>query len=398
MHFIARFASVLLLLSAGLLFGNSPELPDEVSRFKLLFAGDLMGHEANWNMDSFTRIYHGVRPILAGADYCFINLETPVDDSIPWQTFPKFNVHYEYVAPAVFAGFNVFSLANNHTLDQGVKGVNATLNNMKDLNDWSVRVFDKPVRYSGLHIKGEREWTMVHWVDRGVRFGFIAITEITNEHDPTRMVNIVDIKSAEAKKPFLRWLSQEASVLDVVVISVHNGVEYSTTTTRDFKIFAQELSNAGATFVWGHHPHVLQNWYFLDRQGRHATLVLPSMGNFISGQISKLGPKDWNLDRALTGDSLLLQVELSVKPEKQDQNKICFQKLNPILIGAFKASDNGILVRSYADLLTNAQEPWRTYYRARFRLLTRWLPATRAPSLFAVPVSAPRVNGMFPSD
>ena len=74
-------------------------------------------------MKDFSLIWKNVKPLFETEGLHFINLETPVHDKRPYENYPFFNVKKAYVEAALDAGFNVFSLANNHTNDQGKEGI-----------------------------------------------------------------------------------------------------------------------------------------------------------------------------------------------------------------------------------------------------------------------------------
>ena len=67
------------------------------------------------------------------------------------------------------------------------------------------------------------------------------------------------------------------------MVSYHCGAEYSDTPAPGLDAFLDRLASCGATVVYGHHPHVLQAPRFVYG-GLSRRLVLPSMGNFVSGQ------------------------------------------------------------------------------------------------------------------
>src|SRR5574344_1747748 len=82
-------------------------------------------------MRDYSDIYRDVQPLRASDFLSFGNLEMPVADSLPLSTYPRFNVHGPYVDAAIAGGFDVFSLANNHSNDQGSRGIGETLDLMK---------------------------------------------------------------------------------------------------------------------------------------------------------------------------------------------------------------------------------------------------------------------------
>ena len=94
---------------------------------ELLFAGDIMAHSNNYHISSFDKIWRDVKHLIDGNDFAFANIEAPVDTTKPVSNYPNFNMPQNYVQAAVDAGFNVFSLCNNHSNDQYLEGIKETL-------------------------------------------------------------------------------------------------------------------------------------------------------------------------------------------------------------------------------------------------------------------------------
>jgi poly-gamma-glutamate synthesis protein (capsule biosynthesis protein) len=69
----------------------------------------------------------------------------------------------------------------------------------------------------------------------------------------------------------------------LVVVSIHWGAEYQGGAIDRQKSLAGQFAQAGATLIWGHHPHVLQPAAWIETaQGK--TLVLYSLGNALFDQ------------------------------------------------------------------------------------------------------------------
>jgi len=83
--------------------------------------------------------------------------------------------------------------------------------------------------------------------------------------------------------------------VDLLVVSMHWGIEYSHGISKEQKTIAKYLSELGVDVVVGHHPHVVEPIEWIDD-----TLVIYSLGNFISSQIG--------IER-LTG--LMVQVDIT---------------------------------------------------------------------------------------
>lgn len=105
---------------------------------KISFTGDLMalipenkaaynGHEYDYRP-----VFSKISEVLKESDYEIGNLETPLGgEDLRFTDDPTiFNTPTEFALAAKEAGFNFFSLANNHCLDRGIKGLDNTLENL----------------------------------------------------------------------------------------------------------------------------------------------------------------------------------------------------------------------------------------------------------------------------
>ena len=156
-----KFLTLIPLFCICALFTGCASLHEpETKQIKLLFGGDIMAHKPNFNMKNYSKIWDGIRTIVQESDLAFANIEAPVADSLPYSSYPNFNMHGEYPEQAIEAGFNVFSLINNHSNDQGLGGIQETY-------EWSEKIEKKyaeagnPLYFSGL--KKEPDATADFW-------------------------------------------------------------------------------------------------------------------------------------------------------------------------------------------------------------------------------------------
>ncbi len=77
----------------------------------------------------YSPIFREIAQTLNASDYVIGNLETPIGgEDLGWTCDETvFNTPVQFVEAAVSAGFNCFSLANNHCLDRGIEGLDKTL-------------------------------------------------------------------------------------------------------------------------------------------------------------------------------------------------------------------------------------------------------------------------------
>jgi poly-gamma-glutamate synthesis protein (capsule biosynthesis protein) len=297
--------------------GESPR-----GELTLTFLGDTMAHDVNFIIKDFSVVYDGVKDILLSDDLTFSNLEAPVDETLPYKTYPRFNIHRDYVQATIDAGIEVFPLANNHSLDQGVEGVYQTLGSLMILRDEN----DMKIHFSGTRGNKEQEYKPVEIRKKGWRIGFISVTQFLNGYSRTPYVYIMNYNNKDDAKTFLSFVKETAGDYDLFIISYHAGGEYKLEPEPEKVEYFRKLINAGADIVYGHHPHVLQPYEKISVQGS-TKLILYSMGNFISGQRWSREPYDLEHYRSYTGDSIILRTGIV-----DTENGPSVQKIEPILI------------------------------------------------------------------
>lgn len=210
----------------------------------------------------------GIQPLLSGADIAFGNLECAISERGQRQ-----DKGYTFRASPVvtdgltYAGFDVLSLANNHTGDFGHVALTDTLAILEEVGIVAVG--------AGETITEARRLQVVE--ANGLRVGFLAYNEIgpswfaATESRPG--CALMDVEAMRADVAAAR------RQVDVVVVSCHWGVEYTPYPTAYQREVAQALAEAGAHLVLGHHPHVVQGLGYYPQ-----ALVAFSLGNFVFDQ------------------------------------------------------------------------------------------------------------------
>ena len=277
----------------------------------LLFAGDIMAHKPNYAMSDYSLIWKDVAPLASSCDFAFANIEAPVDDSLPCSAYPRFNMHREYPEAAIRAGFNVFSLVNNHSNDQGLSGMIRT-------REWAEKTegeytgAEREVFFSGLKKSGgdaigykiikKNGWTIV----------FCAVTEVLNEKDHIEYMDYVPPTQA-AREAFgnrIRHIRAEHPC-DIFILSIHANVpEYVRSVSPAQRSYYYKLLDCGADIIWANHPHVVQEREFIGKKSerRFSKLILYANGNTISAQRHKPAFDAPSSPHEYTGDGLLYKV------------------------------------------------------------------------------------------
>lgn len=370
-HVCAFFLIASLLSCASTPKIQTVEDSDQTANAPLVltFAGDIMAHSVNFNMRDYDSIYRDTRERLLKDDISFGNFETPVDDSRPLSTWPRFNVHKNYLTAAIRGGFDAFSLANNHSNDQGEKGIAATRSAFAKIAD--DKAFTGRVVTSGLKSARGQSLKPVIIEKRGWRVLFLAVTEILNSFDGSREFVYYVAPTETSRAAFLADIARmrAENPCDVFVLSIHsNEPEYVREASADKRRWFYALAQAGADVVWGNHPHVVQPWETVQvpERGRNA-LLLYSMGNFISGQRFEINKANPGSSREYTGDSALIQATF-------------LDRGTSVSVEAFPVTNytdptEGVVVKSFTGAFVDTLSPsLKRYYEKRYALMSSYLP------------------------
>ncbi len=231
---------------------------------------------ANYDGYDFDFAYQGVEDMLKGFELSILNQETPIaNDTVPPSDYPLFNSPTQLGDKMIDLGFNAISHCNNHILDKGEAGLLATL------DYWESR----DTLVYGAYRDEESLNTIPLMEINGITFSFVGFMEHTNmlylpENSPARLVYT---KETEKMKELIEKAN---GISDVVVVSVHWGIEITNQITDEQKQLARDFTDWGADLIIGTQPHAVQSMEYIQRQDGTSSFVAYSLGNFISAQNS----------------------------------------------------------------------------------------------------------------
>lgn len=241
--------------------------------------------------------FRKIAPVLAAADITFVNLESPFSDRGPYrETGLIFHAPPDAIAGLALAGVDVVSTANNHSRDCGVHGVEYTI-------QWLQSHGIAPV---GSGDSAAQAHAGVILVRHGVRFGFLAYTydqKNGNWPDDDDRIAMTDTETMKTDVATLR------KRCDVVIVSMHNGVEYARKPSRSQMEFAHAAIDSGALLVIGHHPHVIQ-----PSESYKQGLIYYSLGNFVFDQYQRVATQHGEIvDVTMAGPSIKAARTIPIK-------------------------------------------------------------------------------------
>lgn len=264
--------------------------------------GDVLPHEglaeqAYASYNGFESLWTKLVPYISAAGFAYANLEGPTAEGVagsgvlmadPGPTLDRnvytgtsflFNYHPRIIDDLKRSGFDMVSVANNHSMDRSSIGVDRTVEAMIDHN----------MSYSGARRISDPNASISTIVDRnGFRLGWIACTDVMNGPDPKHLLTSCGDEGKIIRE--ISRLGQDPSV-DAVIVTPHWGEEYHHVASSRQRAMARRFLDAGASAVIGSHPHMLQEMEsYRTRDGRD-TVVAYSLGNFVSGQGKRPGLK-----------------------------------------------------------------------------------------------------------
>lgn len=234
--------------------------------------GEAHGGEAGYD---FEYAYKNVESIIRRADMAVINQETLIcNDVFAPSTYPLFNSPTELGDHMLDIGFDVFTIANNHTLDKGAEGLSACL------DYWDSR--ENAVVCGAYRNAGDRANIRTAEFN-GITFSFLSYTESLNglSLPAGSELSIGDAYDIETMKS---EISAANEISDVCVVALHWGVENSDIISDYQRNTAKALADAGVDIIIGNHPHVLRDIEKIEREDGSEALCAYSLGNFISAQ------------------------------------------------------------------------------------------------------------------
>ena len=278
---------------------TNKQVDDEEKQYEvnLVMVGDNLIHSsiykdanknANYDGYDFKPMYTYIKEIVQNYELAYYNQETILGgEEIGLSDYPTFNSPYEVGDAMIDAGFNLVSLATNHTMDRGEKAI------INSCNYWKSK---EGVMTAGSYCSEEDRNSVQIMEKNNISYSLLSYTYGTNgiavPSGKEYLVNVwptngnnpeTDNEYQEYKKTVSEDIARVRDKVDVLIVAMHWGVEYTHTPTAYQEDMAQFLADEGVDIVIGSHPHVVMPVTWIDD-----TLVIYSLGNLISAQETDL--------------------------------------------------------------------------------------------------------------
>jgi poly-gamma-glutamate capsule biosynthesis protein CapA/YwtB (metallophosphatase superfamily) len=226
----------------------------------------------------FRSIFAELKSSLSQADLAVGVLETQLTGADQIYTgYPAFKTPASIADALKWAGIGLVFTAHNHSLDQGIDGLEQTLTYLDQIN----------LPYVGCRYnKNQARYRIIDC--KGIKLAFLAYTTTTNgQHLPTGQewrVNIFD------RQKILEDISTvRLAGVDCIIMALHTGVEYQRTPSTEQQKMIDWLVKSGVDIVLGSHVHVVQplefrNFYDPVTGDNRDCFIAYSLGNLLSNQ------------------------------------------------------------------------------------------------------------------
>lgn len=252
---------------------------DNLIHDKIYMEAQLHGNGESYD---FRPMLEMIRPIVREYDIGYYNQETILGGSeIGLSSYPAFNSPYEVGDAMIDAGFNLVSLATNHTMDRGTEAI------LNSRTYWNGK---KNVLAVGSYAN-EKEKNDIHIVEKNhITYTMLNYTYGTNgirvPSGQDYLVNVWPVMGNDPRtdavyqgyKEYVRAdIEKVRDKVDVLMVAMHWGIEYQEAPSDYQKDMASYLASLGVDIIIGTHPHVIQPIEWIGD-----TLVIYSLGNFVS--------------------------------------------------------------------------------------------------------------------
>lgn len=373
---VLRIFVVLIILIIGIYFGYNKLLNNHnnissdskvnvddnnhSTSISLIMAGDNLINDKLYNAAKkddgsydFKSMYSYIKDIVKNYDLAYYNQETILGGSeIGVSSYPAFNSPYEVGDATIDTGFNLVSLATNHTLDRGEKAIINSLNywnnksniltsgsylsnddrnkiNIKEVNNITYTMLNYTYGTNGIKVPEGKEYLVNIWPCTG--------------NNPDN-----DTKYQEYKEVVKEDILRVRDKVDLLIVAMHFGVEYTHVPTKYQIDMAEFLSSLGVDIIIGTHPHVIMPITYIND-----TLVIYSLGNFLSAQDTN---KDYN-----TTVGLLSSIKITKNIDKDNNSSIKLSDLNNELIYTTNKDGYKIIPFSNPDIKDYLNDYERVY-------------------------------------
>lgn len=211
--------------------------------------------------------YTHIKEEIQQSDLAIANLETAVTTST--NAFPKkynFKADSDALSGLKEAGFDLVSLANNHTMDFGQAGLIETVASLRAYN----------IAFIGAGKNAEEAYRSHEVIIKGKIIKTLAFSRVLPDVAWKVQQDVPGIADGYNLDHVLTIIGSEKQTADYLLVYMHWGKEKQKHPETFQREWAHKMIDFGADAVIGSHPHVLQGFEFYNGKA-----IAYSLGNFL---------------------------------------------------------------------------------------------------------------------
>ena len=244
------------------------------SIIKMSAVGDILCSEAmiedaynsEKNTYDFSHMFGNVSNYIDDADIIMGTMETGIVSS----NYNDKRAPIEFAKAVKESGVNLVTIAHNHSLDNGVDGLQETKENLKELG-FDV-VGDKLEDSNAVIIKEVKD----------TKIAFLTYTCLMDNKNQrtSEELNCVNLYSEEEAKSDIEYVKEEGA--KYICVMIHWGDAISSNVNDEQKQIAQFLVDNGVNMILGAHPSVMQEMEVVQNEEGKNVFIAYSIGTYIS--------------------------------------------------------------------------------------------------------------------
>ena len=270
------------------------------SKARIMIAGDMIcGYNQmtqqiypNKGWD-FTESFKYTKEIMESSDFAIANLESMFAPGSPYiseikniDNIPNNNASPRYLEAVRFCGFDAAVISNNHNCDAGKNGLLETIDQLQK----------HKLIYTGLFRTSDDQRYIIADIN-SIKVAFLAYTSPSlgyygrdNSWTAEDKMTHLNIYSEEILSRDIKACKKQGA--EYVIVYMHWGEKNSRSVSALQKQEATAIANAGADFIVGSNPHMIQRYDQLKTSDGKIVPCYYSLGNFQSVMNQKDGNRN----------------------------------------------------------------------------------------------------------
>jgi poly-gamma-glutamate capsule biosynthesis protein CapA/YwtB (metallophosphatase superfamily) len=278
---------------------------------RITFAGDAM---MDWSIKETVKQkgpeypFVHIKEELSSSDLSVVNLETAITTGGE-KVLKEYNFRSDPISLSGLknAGFQLVSLANNHSFDYGQAGFTDTLDHLKKYE----------LDYIGGGLNKQEAYAAKTYTIKGRSIKVLAFSRVLPDFSWVATDTKPGLANGYDLSLIQNTIEKEKLGSDYLFVYIHWGVETKRSPEAFQRVWAKTMIDSGADGIVGSHPHVLQGFEYYKGKP-----IAYSLGNF-------LFPNYIKGDKAQTGilhlDIQDNHIEMSFVPFRIVQDQILVQ-------------------------------------------------------------------------